>query len=117
MIAGSLVILAAVLVLLYAAIIVFDKSPITAYEQKILKIAFMVSLACVAIGYAIIVMSPVKPKDSKPEVQIKHDTLAIHDTTVKYIRTKVTEAVTESRQSAAQAEARTPQFLERFDAR
>lgn len=109
----------AVLAMAYAMIIIFDKSGVSTYELGLLRAATVVVTAAFLVSALLWTYSYSQAKN-KPAVVVqpsKPDTLWLHDTTVKWVKARVDGATKEIKTAAAQAEARTPIFLEKFDAR
>ena len=109
----------AVLAVLYVMTIVFDKSGVTPYEMSLVKIAVVVVLVATVAAMALWAYSWIQFR-SRPgaiQTQLVHDTLWLHDTTVKFVRAKADGASRAAVDGARQAEVRSPVFLEKFDAR
>ena len=110
----------AVLALLYTMMIVFDKS-ITPGEMSLLRTTSIIMIASLVSSILLWAYSWSQANDkasaARPLPPLQHDTLWLHDTTVKYVKGKVEGATKSIKEAAAQADIRSPLFLEKFDAR
>lgn len=109
----------AVMAVLYVMTIVFDKSGVTPYEMNLVKTAVVVALVATVVAMALWAYrwSQFRDQPKPVQPQLVHDTLWLHDTTVKFVRAKADGASRAAVAGARQAEARSPVFLEKFDAR